>query len=506
MDKSKKSIYNAISSIILTMLNGIFGIIVIQSIIKKYGSDFNGLNSTVNQFINMILVVEGGFTLAINVALFKPFSNEDKKKSNAILTAGKKIFKKIGWIFLAVGFLGSLLSMFVIKTDVPLYIIFYSFFFMVISTFVNLYFATKYRLIIQTDQKEYVINIIQIFTLIVSQFLIIISIKNDWGMLSIRLIMMIFSIISSILIYLYSRIKYSEFSFDEAEPDFESIKGTNDIFVQKITSMLYGAFPTIFISSTVGTVFASVYIVYNSIFALVKNVIYSLVNAPRMGFGKLIIEKDKEYVFEVFIEYEYIILNVLLLAILCTKTLIAPFINLYTSNINDANYDSYILVYIMLAITFFEILHIPSGNIINMCGAFKVGRKIQTVSAIILILSMIVFNFFYGFIGTLLGVLVTSIVLAILEIYYVHVIYFESSIYNYFKRYSMVILFSFLVSYVQDSLVVQEPKNYLNLFLLSFIILVIDSVLLFLYNIIFKKELTLKILRRIKILKNKVEY
>lgn len=501
VNKSKKSIYNAASSMLLTIFNGIFGIVVIQSIVQSYGSDFNGLNSTVNQFINMILVVEGGFTLAINVALFKPFSENDVSKANAILIAGEKIFKKIGLLFLLIGFIGSVLSVFVIKTDVSTFIVFCSFFFMVLSTFVNLFFATKYRLIIQTDQKEYIINIIQIITLVASQLLIIYSIKNGWGMLSIRLIMMIFSIISSIMIIIYSRNFYSIFNFKSKEPDYKSIKGTGDIFVQKITSMLYGAFPTIFIASTVGTVFTSVYIVYNSIFALVKNVIYSLVNAPRMGFGKLIIEREKKYVFEIFIEYEYIILNVLLLSLMCTKSLIVPFIKLYTRNMNDANYENLILIYLMLFITFFEIIHIPSGNIINMCGAFKIGRKIQTVSAIILVVSMVIFNIFFGFIGTLVGVLVTSIVLAILEIYYVHVVYFESTIFSYFKRYTVIILFCFLISYVQDKLIAYEPYNYFYLFLLALLIFTIDSLSLLGFNLLFKRELTKKILKRLKILR-----
>lgn len=69
MNKTRNSIYNAITSLLLTMLNGLTSIVIIQKIIEVYGSDFNGLNSTVNQLINMLLVVEGGFTLAISVSL-----------------------------------------------------------------------------------------------------------------------------------------------------------------------------------------------------------------------------------------------------------------------------------------------------------------------------------------------------------------------------------------------------------------------------------------------------
>ena len=57
---------NALSAIALTLVNGIFGIVVTRLVISRFGSDFNGLNSTANQIINVLLILEGGFTLASN--------------------------------------------------------------------------------------------------------------------------------------------------------------------------------------------------------------------------------------------------------------------------------------------------------------------------------------------------------------------------------------------------------------------------------------------------------
>ena len=45
---------------------------------------FNGVVATANQFVNLLLIIEGGFTTAINVALFKPYVQNDTKKINAI--------------------------------------------------------------------------------------------------------------------------------------------------------------------------------------------------------------------------------------------------------------------------------------------------------------------------------------------------------------------------------------------------------------------------------------
>lgn len=497
MSKSKKSIYNALSSIVFTFLNGLFGIVLMKSIIEVYGSDFNGLNSTVNQFINMLLVIEGGFTLAINVALFKYLSQKDYNTVNSILAASKNIFRKIGILFLVLGFLGSILSCILIKTNVDLLIVFFSFFSMVIATSFNLVFSTKYRILLQTDQKEYIINIIQIITLLISQTLLIISIKIDSGMISIRLLIMLFNIVSSIIIIIYAKRNY-RFIDMTIKPNKNLIKGTNDIFIQKITSVFYGAFPMIFISSTSGTTVASVYIVYNSIFTLIKSLIYSVVNAPRIGFGKLIVEREKSYVLKIFTLYEFIIINIILLALLSLNLLITPFINLYISGIKDISYQNTFLVVVMMFIMFFEMIHIPSGNILNMGGMFKIGKKIQTITAIILVISMIVLNLFFGFMGTLVGVLFAAVILAILEIYYVHFFYFEEKLGDLIKIYIPLFIFFVLNLILQYKYIIIKPTSYVHLLFLSILVFIGNIIVLSLFNYIFNKRLCFEFVQFVK--------
>lgn len=497
MNKTKKSLLNAITSVILSLINGLTSIVVIQKIIEIYGSDFNGLNSTVNQLINMLLVVEGGFTLAISVSLFAPLTSGDYSLINSILSASEKIFKKIGWVFLFLGTLVTLIASILIKSSLPYYIIFLSFYMMVFSTFINLYFSTKYRIVLQTDLKEYVINLLQLFFLVISQISILIIINNKYNMLYIRFIMMMNAILTSISINLYVKKKYSKVSFSEL-PDFGGIKGTGDVFVQKITSVLYGAFPMLFISMSVGTIFASVYIVYNNIFSLVKNLIYSIVNAPRIGFGRIISEKDKKYVFKVFSLYEYCILVLLLYALLCLGLLIRPFMNLYTRNIADGNYNNQFLIVIMLIIMFFEVIHIPSGNIINMAGKFKVGKSIQTVAAINLIIMMIVLNIFFGFYGILVAILFTAILLAILEIGYVYRIFFKMSLVTFFIPTLKITLFSWLSFYFQNSMFHVTITNFLDLFIYAMFIALFNAFILGAYSFIFEKRKSLLLLEYVK--------
>ena len=91
--KSKKSLLNAATALLMTLVNGLLGIVATKLVIAHYGSDFNGLNSTANQIVNVLLILEGGFTVASNVALFGPLSRQENEIVNGILTATRKKFR-----------------------------------------------------------------------------------------------------------------------------------------------------------------------------------------------------------------------------------------------------------------------------------------------------------------------------------------------------------------------------------------------------------------------------
>lgn len=496
MNKSAKSFYTALTGILLNILSGVIGLIVTRLIIINYGSDFNGINSTANQLINMLLVVEGGFTLAISVSLFKPISDNDTKLINGILSAAKRIFNKIGVLFLIAGILISLLYSLIIKTNLSIEIAIFTFLMATTSSAFNLYFAMKYRIFLQTEQKEYILNTISIFTLILSQSLIILSIFMNGNMLSVRLFIMLGAILNSIIIIKISKKKYKFINFN-ITPQYSYIKGTKDVLIQKITSMLYSSVPIIIIAATISTTMASIYAVYNSVFLLLKNILYSFISAPRMGFGNLIAQRKKSYVYEVFLQYEMVVNNTLIWLLSIASILIIPFIKLYTSGVSGTSYLDWKLAVILILITFFEIVHVPSGNIINMSGNFRVAKIFQTIASIILVLLLFIGNYLYGFYGILVSILITSIILATFEIYYIHKIYFKKKIYKFLLSIFPQLLLLLGVITLEIKLLPQI-NNYIAFFLAAIIISIINGIILLVYNLLFNRNAMIAIILKIR--------
>lgn len=496
--RNQKSLLTALTSLAFTISNGLLGVIVTRIILVQFGSDFNGLNSTANQIVNMLLIIEGGFTLASNVALFSPLGKSDYETTNGILTATKHKFVKIGIAFLIIGLIVSFAYSAVVITGLNRALIFTIILMAIIPQTVNLIFTCTYRVLLQAEQKEYIINLISLVTTVSAHIMNIITIPLFKQMWLIRFITMFFTILSCIIINIYVKRNYSFINL-RATPRNDLIVGTNDVFAQKITGVIYSSSPIVFlsISPVGGTMFASVYAVYNSVFAIIKSLLNGVIDAPRQGIGQLIKENDEERLWKVFEQYEYLSIMTVFCFISTASVLILPFIKLYTADITDINYSDYVIAVAMILITVFELLHIPSGQIINMSGKFNIAKKIQIAATIVIIASMSVLGQLLGIYGFLAAIILTAILLAILEIGYVHTKMFPKKLGVFFKLVLPLAITGITVCLLESWINLDIITNYLVFFAVAIAFFIGNSLIGFLIGYLFNKTAFLGLIKRI---------
>ena len=429
MNRTKLSILNALSAMTLTMVNGLLGIIVTKLILNTYGSDFNGLNSTVNQIINVLLILEGGFTLASNVALFGPINKNDYQTANSILSATRSKFKRIAVVFLLLGCIVAWIYSMLVKTGLPRDFVFFVIVMGVFPQAINLFFITTYRVLLQAQQKEYVISIFTALTIGLGHVVNIFVIMNAGSMWLIRFVTMSFALLNCLLIRLYTK-KNNAFINLSTSPKPELIKGTSDVMAQKVTSVLYTSWPIVYlsISSNGGTLLASVYAVYNSVFIMIKALLHGIVDAPRLGFGQLLTEHKHEEIWPTFKEYEFISIFFTFVMMTTASGMILPFISIYTADVNDIAYYDTLIAVLMVLIGSLEMIHIPSGHMINMSGNFRVSKNIQIISCVLLMVLMTILGQLYGVYGMLISLCIVALVLAVMEIGYVHIVFFKKKL------------------------------------------------------------------------------
>ena len=163
--RSKKAIYNVLTNLLLQLISIVYGFIVPKIIISNFGSNVNGLISSITQFLAYITLLESGFGPVVKSILYKPIASKDKNTIAKILKASEKFFKTISYIFIGYIIILSLIYSTLINNDYEFIYTFSLIIIISISTFAEYYFGMTYRLYLQAEQKAYIISLIQIINL-----------------------------------------------------------------------------------------------------------------------------------------------------------------------------------------------------------------------------------------------------------------------------------------------------------------------------------------------------
>lgn len=501
--RSKISLLNAATAMTMTLVNGLLGIVVTRIVIESFGSDFNGLNSTANQIVNVLLILEGGFTMASNVALFGPLTKGDYPLVNGILAATRNKFRRLSLIFLVAGLLISIGYGLAVNSNLPAEFVTTVIIMTVVPAAFNLFYATTYRVLLQTQQKEYVINIITIITLGLGHLSNIIMICMDGPMWMVRFNTMAFALINSLLIAFYVKRKVPFLDLS-AEPRPELIKGTNDVMIQRITGVIYNSAPIVFLSLSPvgGTVLASVYAVYNNVFTMLKALLHGVIDAPRLSLGQLLTENDRDDVWPVFAQYEFAAFIAIFVLLSTCCTLIMPFIGLYMEGITDANYFDTVIALLMVLIAAIEMLHIPSGHLLNMAGEFKISKYFQLISCIVLITGMAIGGSLWGIYGMLGAILLVAVLLAFLEMGYIHTHFFYGKLLELMRLLLPLSVIGVILCTVELHLNIQI-NSYLSFIAYGVVLMCINGAVALIAGYLFnRKELLALLARAVRVVRH----
>ena len=113
--KNKITLLNMLSGLILQFFTIISCFIIPKIILSYFGSEINGLVSSLNQFLSYIALIEGGITGVVVANLYKPIVDKDDNKISSILVTADNFYKKIGIVFILYSILLSVLLFELIK-------------------------------------------------------------------------------------------------------------------------------------------------------------------------------------------------------------------------------------------------------------------------------------------------------------------------------------------------------------------------------------------------------
>lgn len=282
--RSKKAVKNIIASAFQQLVVVICGLIIPRAIIGAFGSDVNGLISSITQFLGYITLLEAGIGPVIKAALYKPIAKKDKVQIEEILKASQRFFRVIAAIFIIYLVVLCFIYPMIVSNEfetgytVSLILI------IAISTFVEYFFGIIYRLYLQAEQKTYVTSTIQIVTTILNTILVILLIKVGANIQIVKLGSTLIFVLRPILQNMYVRNKYN-IRLNDIEEKFD-LKQKWDGLAQHIAGVVHNNIGVAIVTIFCGTTEVSVYSVYLYIVTGIKNMVQSLTGGVDASFRR----------------------------------------------------------------------------------------------------------------------------------------------------------------------------------------------------------------------------
>lgn len=417
--RTKLSIYNTASAMLLQVVNIIVNFILPKILIPEYGSAANGLVTSIRQLLQYFNVVEGGLAAAATYALYKPLAERNKNSVNGILAAANKFYNISGFIFSALVLLSTFLyPAFVAEEGISPVTI--ALLVLVIGASGSLeYFAVgKYKVLYTADQKSYVISLINAVAVALNSMIIIVLVMLHFDIVLVQLIALSSFFIRSLCYVFYARLKYPFINF-KAKADIKALDKRWDSLILQVLGAVTVGTPIIVITFSCGLEEVSVYTVYNIVFAGVMALLSTFNNGLCASFGDMLAKREIEAFQRAYKQYEHIYYALLGWAYACSAILIMPFIRIFTSSFTDADYIRPEVAWLFVFSGLLFNMKTPQGMLVISAGLYKETKYQSLLQAVINIVVSVALAPYLGIAGVLIGSVVSNLYRTIDLIFYI---------------------------------------------------------------------------------------
>lgn len=399
--KTKSSMLNILSEIISKTILLCLGIIIPKLIIDNFGSEVNGLLSSINQLFVYLSVLEAGIGAASIQALYAPVSQGDQSAVNSILVATAKYYKKTGVYFLACVSVIAFVYPYLVESSISYFFIVLLILVSATSTAIDYFIQGKYTVLLTSDNKGYIITTVNAAASILANFVKILLIILGYNIILVQSSFIVVSIIKILIVKLYITKKYKFLNFS-ALPDYKAISQKSSVLVHQISAIIFNSSDVLIITFFCDFKVVSVYVIYNMIYSQTLSLISSFESGIVTSFGHLY-EQNKCRFNRIFNFYEVYYLALLFALFTVVYILTLPFLRLYTSGITDVNYIDKWLPALFLSCKLLSAMRSSALVAINISGHFSKTKNSAIVESAINLITSLIGVYYMGIYGVLIG-------------------------------------------------------------------------------------------------------
>lgn len=459
---NKRFIKNSIASLVQQIVTIVLGLLLSRTILLYYGSAINGLISSINQFIGMISLLEGGMGVVARVVLYKPLACKNMFQISVAYKTIDHFFKRLS-IFLFLYLIAlSVAYPLISNTE-------YSFCFVCslviilgLSSIFEYYFGITSQMLLIADQKGYIYSAIQITFFIVRTIVAIVLIKKGYSIRIVKFFSAMVYVVRPLLLSYYVRKRYRINSSVLANKSLLSQKKA--AWVRHVAMYIHTGTDVLLLTLFSSMVWVSVYSVYQYVIHSLSILVSAVLNNMEAVFGEAFAKSDTGQIKQLVQKYDLI--SKMLVGTCFTTCIIVIdlFIRIYTKDIVDIQYFQPLFSSILCIAEMFYCMGLIYQNIYIAAGHIEQTQWIAVLEAGMNILVSLILVRKYNILGVASGTLAAMILKNVIEIYYVRKYIVSISLYSILKNYVVNLGTGAVLIIIFKNVCVIQINNFLQFF------------------------------------------
>ncbi len=401
MNNRQKSVRNFIYAALSQVITMAFGFLIPRMLVVGYGSQVNGLLSSLEQFLVYLSLFEAGVGAASLQTLYRPVAEAKWEDINSILAATNELYKRTGRFYL-LSLIGlALVYPLVVQSDLTYPVIFGTVFFSGIGNVITFYFQSKYTVLLQAEGKNYITtNVLMVADVAISITKVVLIYLGVNVVAILGSVFLIKAVQVSFLVW-YIRRKYPMLDLS-VKPNYGAVAQKKYALVHQISYLVFNYTDVLILTVVCGLKTVSVYTMYKRISAYLDQILNIVMNSVSFLLGQTRQTDLQRYRKMIdLMESLYSALAYSFYAV--ALYLYLPFMRLYTRGVSDANYVDGKIAVLFVAIGLLSHTRLPMVRTIEYSGHFKQTASRAVAEAVINLTVSFLGVALWGIYGVLLG-------------------------------------------------------------------------------------------------------
>lgn len=404
-NKYRNGILSAGFGTLQQLLTLIFGLIVPRLFIRTFGSEMNGLLSSIANLYSYLALVEAGVGTVAIQALYGPVGRGDKQSINEIMTATSNYYNKAGFLYLIGVIAIAIIYPLTVVTTIPQTTIILLIILNGMGGVINFWVQGKYLVLLQAEGKKYLMSIVTMCIYVAQNIMKIVLLLTGFDVIAIHIGYFAISICQMLFYFYYMKRNYKWLDLHSI-PNKEALSQSNAVLVQQITWMICSNTDILVLTYVAQDLKAvSVYTVYLMIYSTIEKLFSTFFGSFHYLLGQKY-NTDKERYMPMHHTYETVSMIGSFTLYTIAFLLTAPFMKVYTAGITDVAYVDQYLPFLFAFMHLLSSSREASSRVINFAGHFKQMQWRAILESVINIVVSVILVREIGIYGVLLGTII----------------------------------------------------------------------------------------------------